>query len=68
MTVPRRAPRWVTGISKLLAQENHCKWAAWFQAHYQDYEKASSDFPLEQWKKDHAKMVEEQAAALRADR
>ena len=68
MTVPRRIPSvWVTWITKLLAQENHCAWAAWFQAYYRDYEKAPSDFPLEQWREDHTKMVEEQAAALRAD-
>jgi hypothetical protein len=68
MTVPRKTPYvWVTWITKLLAQENHCEWAAWFQAHYRDYEKAPSDRPLEQWTKTHAKMVEEQAAALRAN-
>ena len=68
MTAPRKTPYvWTTWITKLLAQENHCEWASWFQAHYQDYEKTPSDFPLEQWRKDHNQMVEAQAAALRAD-
>src|SRR5262249_48627457 len=68
MTIPRKTPYvWATWITKLLAQENHCEWAAWFQANHQSYEKAPSDFPFNQWKEDHAKMVEEQAAALRAD-
>jgi len=46
MTVPRKTPYvCATWITKFLAQENYCKWAAWFQAHYQNYEKAPSDFP-----------------------
>src|SRR5262245_55952002 len=67
MTVPRKTPYvWTTWITKLLAQENHCVWASWFQAHYQ-YEKAASDFALEQWRAEHSQMVAELAAALRAD-
>jgi hypothetical protein len=67
MTIPRKTPYvWPTWITKLLAHENHCAWAAWFQAHYQQYEKAPSDFPMEQWRADHNQMVEEQATALRA--
>jgi hypothetical protein len=68
MTVPRKTPYvWTTWITKLLAQENHCVWASWFQAHYQQYEKVASDFPLEQWRAEHSQMVAELAAALRVD-
>ena len=66
MTVPRKTPYvWTTWITKLLAQENHCVWASWFQAHYQQYKKVPRD--LEQWVAEHSQMVEELAAALRAD-
>jgi hypothetical protein len=45
---------WTTAISRLLAGENSCEWAAWFKAHYQNHEKAPSDFDLPAWQMAHA--------------
>src|SRR5262249_29583975 len=68
MAVRRKTPYvWTTWITKLLAQENQCVWASWFQAHHQQYEKVGSDFPLEQWREEHDQLVAKQAAALQAD-
>ena len=67
MASPRDEPYvWVTWITKLLAGENHCEWAAWFRAHH-TYAKAPSDFDLAAWSAEHGAMVRERAAALRAE-
>ena len=65
--VPRRTPYvYVTWVTKLLAGEASCEFAAWFKAHYQ-HEKLPSDFNLAQWKAEHAELVRRTAETLRAD-
>ncbi len=67
MASPRDEPYvWVTWITRLLAGENHCEWAAWFRAHH-TYDKAPSDFDLAAWSAEHAAMVRARAAALRGE-
>lgn len=66
---PRRKPYiWPTWISGLISGDKSCKWAVWFKAHFQDYEKTEEedrDNALMQWKADHAAMVHARAAKLR---
>ena len=65
MSEPRVAPYvWVTWISKLLAGDAHCAWAAWFRAHH-TYDRLPSDFDAAKWASEHTAMVREQAEALR---
>ena len=62
MSVPRDAPYvWVTWVSRLMAGDAQCAWAAWFRAHH-TYERLPSD--LTRWAAEHAAMVREHAAAL----
>ena len=57
---------WVTWITKLLAGENECGWAAWFKArHY--YKKIDDGFDLEAWTATHNAMVTMRAAELVKD-
>jgi hypothetical protein len=66
MAVPREEPYvWVTWISKLLAGESQCEWAAWFRAHHQ-YDKRASDFDVAGWTAEHTAMVRDRAVELRA--
>ena len=58
---------WVTWITRLLAGEHHCEWAAWFRAHHKNYAKQPTDFDLAQWAADHADLVKTRAAQLQAD-
>ena len=48
---------WATWLSRLLAGESHCEWAAWFRAHYQDWERPPSDFDQTRWMMDHTGLV-----------
>jgi len=65
MTERRETPYvWVTWISKLLAGEGHCEWAAWFRAHHTQYEKRPSTFDSAKWNAEHGQMVRERAVAL----
>jgi hypothetical protein len=67
MATPRENPYvWVTWASRLMAGEVQCEWSMWFRAHYQ-YDRRPSDFDLAKWTADHAAMVREQAAGLRAE-
>ena len=68
MTVPRdESYIWVTWITGLLAADDQCEWAAWFRAHYTDFEQPPSDFNLAAWKAAHGEMVRNRAQALRAE-
>ena len=53
---------WVTWVSRLLAGDAHCAWAAWFRAHH-TYDRLPSD--LTKWASEHAAMVREQAETLK---
>lgn len=62
----RNAYIWVTWVTKLLAGEASCEFAAWFRAHYQ-YDKLPGDFDLSQWKADHTELVRVTAEELHAE-
>ncbi len=65
MTERRETPYvWVTWISRLLAGEAHCGWAAWFRAHHTMYEKRPASFDFAKWTAEHGQMVRERAAVL----
>lgn len=71
MSEPRPQPFvWTTWITGLLSGDKHCRWAAWFKAHYY-YEKVDEDeqraAALRKWKGEHADMVRDRVAALVAD-
>lgn len=67
MAVPRDGPYiWVTWITKLMAGEANCEWAAWFKAHHK-YEKLPSDFDTAAWTADHTAMVRERVSLLKSD-
>jgi hypothetical protein len=67
MATPRDTPYvWTTWITKLIAGEVHCEWAAWFRAHY-TYDKIPSTFNSAKWTAEHAAMVREQTTGWRAD-
>ena len=67
MASPRDEPYvWVTWISKLLAGEAHCQWAAWFKAHH-TYQKRPSDFNVAAWTAEHTEMVRDHAERLRGE-
>ena len=44
---------WATTLAKLLTGENSCEWAAWFKAHYQNWQKQPSDFDSTGWMLQH---------------
>ena len=58
MPRPRERPYiWGTWLAKLLAGEASCEWAAWFRAHYQDWNRPPSDFNQAQWMLEHTALV-----------
>jgi len=57
MATPRDEPYvWVTWITRLIAGEAHCRWAAWFKAHH-TYAKVPSDFDAAAWTARHNEML-----------
>ncbi len=57
-STPRDFPYiWATWLTKLLTGEGSCKWAAWFKAHHQGYEKQPSDLNLAQWQIEHTALL-----------
>jgi len=50
---------WVTWLSKLMAGEANCQWAAWFKAHHTDYAKVPGDFQLAAWTAEHTRLLDE---------
>ena len=48
---------WVTSLSKLLSGDAMCEWAAWFHAHYKDYDKLPGDFDSAAWIVEHRELV-----------
>ncbi len=55
---------WVTWLTSLLSGDDHCEWAIWFKAHYQNYTKAPRDFDLVQWTAEHDTMVKKESTRL----
>jgi hypothetical protein len=56
---------WVTSVTKLMAGEAQCQWAAWFRANHRDYKKVVSDFDLAKWTAEHTSLVEQNATTFR---
>lgn len=54
---------WPSWISKLVAGESQCIWAAYFKAHYK-YDKKPSDFNLAKWTIQHNALLQERRDAL----
>ena len=50
---------WVTWLSKLMAGEANCQWAAWFKAHHTDYGQVPGDFQLAAWTAEHTQLLDE---------
>ena len=48
---------WVTWLSKLLAGDASCEWAAWFKAHFTGFRKVPSDFDTFSWQTDHTGLL-----------
>ncbi|MSQ15184.1 MAG: hypothetical protein EXR50_04905 [Dehalococcoidia bacterium] len=44
---------YVTWLTKLLVGENSCEWAAWFKAHYKDYDQFPTGFDRAGWRLAH---------------
>lgn len=67
MATKRSTPYvWATWITKLMAGECQCLWAAWFRAHHR-YDKLPRDADLAAWTADHTAMVGERSQTLMAD-
>lgn len=68
MTVPKDRPyTWITWVAKLLVGENVCMWSAWFRSHFDDYEKADSDFDTMGWNVVHTGCAMDLADRLEAE-
>ena len=55
---------WVTWLTKLLVGENSCEWAAWFKAHYQDFQTVPDDFDVTAWQIKHTDLLNRVRANL----
>jgi len=58
---------WVTWLSKLLVGDTSCEWAAWFKAHFQDFQKVPSDFDTFSWQIAHTGLLGQVRADLEAE-
>ena len=54
---------WVSWLSKIMAGENQCRWAAWFRSHYKA-DKIPSDFDLAAWTAEHNELVQQRKQKL----
>ncbi len=67
MAQPRPQPFvWVTWVSRLLAGDAQCLWAAWFKAHY-TYTPLPSGFDQATWQVEHTALLAAEADRLAAD-
>src|SRR5437660_5168050 len=48
---------WITWLSRVMAGEQNCEWASWFKAHYENYDKAPSDFDTVKWNVEHTRQL-----------
>jgi CRISPR/Cas system-associated exonuclease Cas4 (RecB family) len=67
---PGRPYVWVTWITGLLAENDHCYWRAWIKAHHHSYEKpekSGDDSFLKEWNRKHDAMVVNRADRLRRE-
>jgi hypothetical protein len=67
MLAPREAPYvWVTWLTRFMAGEAHCGWAAWFRAHH-TFDRLPSNVSVAKWTAEHTAMVREYATTLRLE-
>ncbi|MBA7635052.1 hypothetical protein ES703_42652 [subsurface metagenome] len=57
---------WVTWLTKLLAGESQCEWAAWFRSHYK-HDKLPSDFDLAKWTAEHNELLHKRRDEIEAE-
>jgi len=50
---------WITWLAKVMAGDQSCEWASWFKAHFENYDKAPSDFDTAKWKIEHTRRLRE---------
>ena len=55
---------WVTWVTKILAGENECRWAAWFKSRYSYDKYDDGSFDSAAWSAEHSAMVNKRAAEL----
>lgn len=68
MATPRNgAFIWATWITGLLAGDDHCRWSAWFRAHFQFDKVNRTDGSRAKWKAEHGDMVNARVGSLIAD-
>ena len=48
---------WITWLARVMVGEQNCEWASWFKAHYENYDKAASDFDTAKWNIDHTRRL-----------
>ena len=58
---------WVTWLSRLLAGEDSCEWAAWFKGHYKNYEKIRSEYQLSIWQMNHGALLNQLQDQLQSE-
>ena len=65
--LPRSGPYiWATWLAKLLVGDASCEWAAWFRAHYKEFERMPGDFDAVAWQIRHTTMLNEVRDRLEA--
>lgn len=57
---------WATWLSKLLVGDLSCEWAAWFKAHYTQYDRVPSTFDVVRWQMDHTSILNQVREELEA--
>ena len=58
---------WITWLTGLLAGDRSCEWAAWFKAHYRDYDRVPDSFDQARWLMEHTDLLNQAHARLEAD-
>ena len=64
---PRSGPYiWATWLARLLVGDASCEWAAWFRAHYKEFERMPGDFDAVAWQIRHTAILNEVRDRLEA--
>lgn len=67
MHEPKAIPLiWVTGLSRLMADETQCVWSVWFRTHFR-YEKLKTNFDSAKWNASHRVLVNDRIDLLEAE-
>lgn len=65
LTPRHHAYYWVTWLTKLLAGENMCVWAAWLKGHYKYEKQESTGFDIDNWTMQHTALLRDRAETLK---